>query len=149
MLYSEKDIESVKSILESSEAGELLDSLDNLLVNYPFNISDIIEDALESYKRRTMRIKKVTIKKKGNEVQEFLAIEIDDKDTDTFSLYKVFPIEKGISISIEAIHCIAELSNLGYDLVIPNKYNEIIEVGDKDKDKEEYELVKSLLLYFQ
>lgn len=114
MLYSEKEIEQIESILEEDKACILLDKLDGLINNSDLpSVSEMVNDALDSYKMKSMCVSRVDFMEKDAAVGKGYAIEIEK---DNGYIIQSYYREENNCIPVSLLGTLLELSNLGYEL---------------------------------
>lgn len=116
MLYSEKELEKIDSILEKDEVCTLLGKLDNLIGDTDLpSVSEMVNDALDSYKVKSMRVSRVDFIEKGKQVGKGYAIEIEsDEGYVVQSYYK----EENSSVPVSLLRNLLDLACLGYRLKV-------------------------------
>ncbi|MGV3076347.1 hypothetical protein ACEE21_14785 [Clostridium baratii] len=114
MLYSKEELEKVESILDEEEACTLLNKLDNLVEDTDLpSVSDMVNDALDSYKEKSMRVSRVIYLEKGKQVGSGYAIEIETEEGYVIQSYYR---EENSSIPVSLLRNLLDLSCLGYKL---------------------------------
>lgn len=117
MMYSEKELDDLQDILESEKVCKLMESLDNVMVDYESlpNVSDMVDDAICGYKKNYMRVCKAIFEKEGEERRTGYAIETEDYKDVGYTLYKQYESKNG-QVPEEILHTLMELTYYGYQL---------------------------------
>ena len=128
MIYSKEELHKVEDILESDKAWRHIESLDNMIGDSELpTVSEMIEDSLRNYKKKSMYISKaIFFNSKKEEVGTGVAIEIETKDGSDYEVCYHSMMEDG-KVPVSMLNKLMELSYLGYILKTSKETN-IVEI---------------------
>lgn len=124
MVYSNKELERVENILESDKACKHIDALDSLIGDDLPNASEMIEDSIRNYKKKSMYISRAVFLKDGEKIGEGVAIEVENNSGDGYDVHSYYKIEDG-KLSIKMVNTLLNLNYSGYELRTSKETNEV------------------------
>lgn len=124
MVYSKEELERVENILESDKACKHIDALDSLIGDDLPSVSEMVEDSIRNYKKKSMYISRAVFLKEGEKIGTGVAIEVENNSGDGYDVHSYHKIEDG-KLSIKMINTLLNLNYSGYELRTSKETNEV------------------------
>ena len=124
MVYSNEELERVENILESDKACKHIDALDSLIGDDLPSASEMIENSIRNYKKKSMYISRAVFLKDGEKIGAGVAIEVENNSGDGYDVHSYYKIEDG-KLSIKMVNTLLNLNYSGYELRTSKETNEV------------------------
>lgn len=133
MFYKENEISRVESILESDEASKHIVALDDLVDEDLPSPSEMLEDCMSYYRKKSMYISDAILYKDGEELGEGLAIEVENENRDGYYVHAAAVVNEG-RVPSSLFDILRSLAFSGY-ILRESKDKEIIKVNLKGDEE--------------
>lgn len=135
MIYSEKELSKVEEVLEDDKICNHLSKIDEVLEGLELpSATEMIEDCIRNYRKKSMYISRAIFTKNGEKVDTGVAIEIENNDGDGYSVY-CSSIIRDEKMPVSIVNSLLDLSYSGYQLKT-SKTTDVVEIklkGDEFK----------------
>lgn len=117
MLYSKKELEMVKNIIDGEVPEDYISILSKLIEDDLPSVSNMVDKAIVGNRKKHILLAKIEyIDDEGNLIEYGYAIKIENEKRTYFILDSVYYLNENGTIPVSMLKRIVELSEIGYVL---------------------------------
>jgi len=127
VLYSEEELNKLEEVLEDGKILNHLSKVDGILEGLELpSATEMIEDCISNYKKKSMYISKAIFTNNGEKVGTGVAIEVENRDGNGYSVYCSSVVKDG-KLPISIVNSLLDLVYVGYQLKTA-KTTDVVEI---------------------
>lgn len=117
MLYSKKELDMVKNIIDGEVPEDCISILSKLIEDDLPSVSNMVDKAIVGNRKKHILLAKIEyIDDEGNHIEYGYAIKIENEKRTYFILDSVYYLNENGTIPVSMLKRIVELSEIGYVL---------------------------------